>query len=49
MKSEVIPFRVVDLAVGGELELPINYYDTLGDAPLVTFMCMLHFLDVFFL
>ncbi|CAN6929466.1 unnamed protein product [Brassica oleracea] len=32
MKSEVIPFHVVDLAVGGELELPINYYDTLGIA-----------------
>ncbi|KAL1216051.1 Nuclear pore complex protein [Cardamine amara subsp. amara] len=30
MKSEGIPFHVVDLAVGGELELPINYYDTLG-------------------
>ncbi|KAG7544003.1 Bacterial Ig-like group 2 [Arabidopsis thaliana x Arabidopsis arenosa] len=30
MKSEGIPFHVIDLAVGGELELPINYYDTLG-------------------
>lgn len=32
MKSEGIPFHVIDLAVGGELELPINYYDTLGNA-----------------
>lgn len=32
MKSEGIPFHVVDLAVGGEIELPINYYDTLGNA-----------------
>lgn len=31
MKSEGIPFHVVDLAVGGELELPINYYDILGN------------------
>uniref|UniRef100_A0A1J3FQQ1 BIG2 domain-containing protein n=1 Tax=Noccaea caerulescens TaxID=107243 RepID=A0A1J3FQQ1_NOCCA len=30
MKSEGIPFHMVDLAVGGEVQLPINYYDTLG-------------------
>ncbi|ESQ46942.1 hypothetical protein EUTSA_v10027618mg [Eutrema salsugineum] len=32
MKSERIPLHVIDLAVGGELELPISYYDTLGIA-----------------
>ncbi|XP_010435974.1 PREDICTED: nuclear pore complex protein GP210-like [Camelina sativa] len=30
MKSEGIPFHVIDLAVGDELELPINYFDSLG-------------------
>ncbi|EOA18977.1 hypothetical protein CARUB_v10007615mg [Capsella rubella] len=30
MKSEGIPFHVIDLAVGSEIELPINYFDNLG-------------------
>lgn len=39
MKSEGIPFHVIDLAVGGELELPINYYDTLGNALILLCGC----------
>lgn len=37
----MIPFHVVDLAVGGELELPINYYDTLGNTLLHLCACFI--------